>query len=181
MVPAVGYRRAQVRSNAFYGPRKTPISGKIKREILQRRRREKKAALEAQQQPSGDTVAVQARGPDAQAGVLVEEALGPCEAAAEGEADYPSPGDEGPTRADASPSYGETVKAVQQQRRQDRKARADRRARGKGRAGAEEQAGRWVFRDAALDTAAEEEQAPQRTARAATGGSFAALLLDDDA
>lgn len=43
--PAMGYNRKQVKSNAFYGPRKTPISGKLKKEILQRKneaKREKK-------------------------------------------------------------------------------------------------------------------------------------------
>ena len=29
LAPAVGYNRKQAKSNAFFGPRKTPISGKL--------------------------------------------------------------------------------------------------------------------------------------------------------
>ena len=35
----VGYSRKQAKSTAFFGPRKTPISGKIKKKILRSRRR----------------------------------------------------------------------------------------------------------------------------------------------
>lgn len=38
---AVGYSRRQSKSTAFWGPRKTPISGKIKKHILKQRRQKK--------------------------------------------------------------------------------------------------------------------------------------------
>ena len=39
--PVVGYARKQSKSTAFWGPRKTPISGKIKKKILKERRQKK--------------------------------------------------------------------------------------------------------------------------------------------
>jgi hypothetical protein len=38
----VGYARVQQRSNAFYGPRRTPISGKLKKRLLREKRERKR-------------------------------------------------------------------------------------------------------------------------------------------
>lgn len=40
--PVVGYARKQTKSTAFWGPRRTPISGKIKKKILKDRRKQRK-------------------------------------------------------------------------------------------------------------------------------------------
>ncbi len=40
--PPVGYARVQQRSNAFYGPRRTPISGKLKKRLLREKRERKR-------------------------------------------------------------------------------------------------------------------------------------------
>jgi len=44
---AVGYSRKQSKSTAFWGPRKTPISAKIKRKILKEKKKKKQDRLRA--------------------------------------------------------------------------------------------------------------------------------------
>ena len=48
----VGYARKQAKSTAFFGPRKTPISGKIKRAIQKERRRRQRVAQQSSARPS---------------------------------------------------------------------------------------------------------------------------------
>lgn len=61
--PVVGYGRTQSKSNAFFGPRKTPISGRIKKEILQRRREARRErAHEPAEADDGEVVADTAGG-----------------------------------------------------------------------------------------------------------------------
>eukprot|EP01048_Picozoa_sp_COSAG05_P003792 COSAG05_NODE_183_length_14758_cov_90.142506_4_plen_243_part_00 len=45
----VGYARVQQRSNAFYGPRRTPISGKLKKQLLRQKREKKSSKLQDQE------------------------------------------------------------------------------------------------------------------------------------
>merc|ERR1711865_1254593 len=49
-VPLVGYARKQAKSNAFFGPRRTPISCKIKKKIIKAKRKKKKEQHQQQQQ-----------------------------------------------------------------------------------------------------------------------------------
>ena len=58
----VGYARVQAKSNAFFGPRRQPISCKIRREILKRKRRERHESRQVR-----DAGAVDAADGDAQA------------------------------------------------------------------------------------------------------------------
>ena len=102
---AVGYARVQAKSNAFFGPRKTPISGKIRRNILKEKRRKKALAEEDA---------------DAEDGSGRETAEGG-DGAAEGlEGDRV---EEGPEAAAVWPEvgYAETVKAVKAKVRQARR------------------------------------------------------------
>ena len=46
----VGYARVQQRSNAFYGPRRTPISGKLKKQLLRGKRARKNSKEQEKQQ-----------------------------------------------------------------------------------------------------------------------------------
>eukprot|EP01043_Picozoa_sp_COSAG02_P016146 COSAG02_NODE_705_length_18261_cov_45.441716_3_plen_245_part_00 len=43
--PLVGYARVQQKSNAFYGPRRTPISGKLKKRLLREKRERKRTGI----------------------------------------------------------------------------------------------------------------------------------------
>merc|ERR1711865_238642 len=48
--PLVGYARKQAKSNAFFGPRRTPISCKIKKKIIKAKRKKKKEQQQLAQQ-----------------------------------------------------------------------------------------------------------------------------------
>lgn len=109
----VGYARQKQKSTAFWGPRRTPISNKIKREIL-RAKRNKDGASDVLDETQEDVQ-------DGNGGLIsapertIEEADRP-----------PSCGDdldESPT-VPATRSYAETVRAVKHQARCSRKGRS---------------------------------------------------------
>jgi len=60
---AVGYARKQPRSTAFWGPRKTPISGKIKKNILKQRRQRTMEKKQAKNRESSEDLDCNDAGP----------------------------------------------------------------------------------------------------------------------
>lgn len=97
-----GYARRQSKSTAFWGPRKTPISGKIKKNILKQRRQKK-------QQKLVHKLDDKARNANA-------KRMDPCEQTSESTNE----------QAPVSTSYSSTVQQVKRSKRQIQKAREGR-------------------------------------------------------
>ena len=156
--PVVGYARVQARSNAFFGPRRQPISCKIRREILKRKRRE--------------------RHEKARDGAGAEKTDG------DGDADGDVPGD-GDDRADdprasalgLERGYRETVRAIKQNTKLSRGAR-----RAKARADSSDAALAEAAAALALDEpdGTEDDDASDDDAAAPAGASAFGLLADSE-
>ncbi len=101
---AVGYSRRQAKSTAFWGPRRTPISGKIKKKILKDKRKTRKVKKETKRDEKNfsklDVDAVVA-GPD--------DTQTPCE-------------------ENNEPSYLDTVRQVKRTKKQRRREKEGRKA-----------------------------------------------------
>ena len=154
--PVVGYARVQARSNAFFGPRRQPISCKIRREILKRKRRE--------------------RHEKARDGAGAEKTDGDGDAEGDGEGDADDP------RASAlglERGYRETVRAIKQNTKLSRGAR-----RAKARADSSDAALAEAAAALALDAPepdeTEDDDASDDDAAAAAGTSAFGLLADSD-
>ena len=158
--PVVGYARVQARSNAFFGPRRQPISCKIRREILKRKRRE--------------------RHEKARDGAGAEKTDG------DGDADGDVPGD-GEGRADdprasalgLERGYRDTVRAIKQNTKLSRGAR-----RAKARADSSDAALAEAAAALALDApepdGTESDDASDDDAAAPAGASAFGLLADSE-
>lgn len=138
LAPAVGYNRKQAKSNAFFGPRKTPISGKLKKEILQRKRRAKHSeSHRATPAPAGNAAATPAAAADG-APFLANRRLESTGHDASAHAAVPAttppttPPPPVPPVQPVRPSFGEAVQTAKQSRKQARKQARARRGNGDG-------------------------------------------------
>lgn len=100
--PLVGYARVQQKSNAFYGPRRTPISGKLKKRLLREKRERKRTDSQGCNEPSADAAALDS----ASSNDNCVNATGVSVSTGEVSSDAGA----GPARA----SYDETVRKVKQ-------------------------------------------------------------------
>ena len=156
--PVVGYARAQARSNAFFGPRRQPISCKIRREILKRKRRERHE--KARDGAGAETT---------DGGV---DADGDVPGDADDRADDPRASALGLERG-----YRDTVRAIKQNTKLSRGAR-----RAKARADSSDAALAEAAAALALDEpdGTEDDDASDDDAAAAAGASAFGLLADSD-
>ena len=158
--PVVGYARVQARSNAFFGPRRQPISCKIRREILKRKRRER-------HEKARDGAGAEKTDGDG-------DADGDVPGDGEGDADDPRASALGLERG-----YRETVRAIKQNTKLSRGAR-----RAKARADSSDAALAEAAAALALDVpephGTEDDDASDDDAAAPAGASAFGLLAESE-